>query len=214
MKKSSFKKEIAFERVLFFGDAIVAIAITILALNLKLDVPATEDLTFTDLVLPWKSILAFTLSFINIAGFWKTHHDFFAYIHKMDDRLLTLHIMWLFFIVTLPFSTTVLSLHFSNSPAIFLYSLNILLITLVQFFISEYAMMRENFSNEDSISDEVRKRFQIMCQLDIINGVIAVVLSFFFPVLAFILLFTKVPIFVIATIYMARQRRKKTTTRR
>ncbi len=126
----------------------------------------------------------------------------------MDERLLTLNIVWLFTIVTLPFTTTVLSSHFADSPAIFLYSLNILLVTVLQNFIWDYSVLQKGFIDNESLSGEGKKRFQTMCNLDMVNGFIAVILSFFFPVLAFILLFTKVPIFVIGTLYIARQKRK------
>jgi len=73
------KSEIPFERVLFFSDAIVAIAITLLALNLKLELPEGHHLTIQDLLLPWKNYLAFFLSFINIASFWRRHHQMYTY---------------------------------------------------------------------------------------------------------------------------------------
>src|SRR5215831_6336506 len=101
--KEYFKKEIAFERVLFFSDAVVAIAITLLALDLKLNLPAGHRITFKDLLLPWHNYLAFVLSFINVASFWRVHHDFFIYIHKMDERMMFLNTSWLFCIITLPF---------------------------------------------------------------------------------------------------------------
>ncbi|SFC00726.1 Uncharacterized membrane protein [Flexibacter flexilis DSM 6793] len=206
--KESFKKEIAFERVLFFSDAIVAIAITLLALNLKLEIPSGQHLSFADLLRPWKTILAFVLSFINIANFWKTHHDFFIYINRLDRVLVLLNIAWLFLIVVLPFSTTVVSSYFGDSPAIFLYSLNVLLITILQNLIWDYAALRKNFLSPD-IAPEQQRRYALMCNLDMANGAIAVVLSFFHPTLAFVLLFTKVPLFLIGALYILQERRKE-----
>src|SRR5215813_1974425 len=95
----SDKKELGFERFIFFSDAIVAIAITLLALDLKLNVPEGHHVTFRDLAEPWEKYLAFVLSFINVAGFWRTHHLSFTYIRKIDERLLLINLAWLFFIV-------------------------------------------------------------------------------------------------------------------
>jgi len=202
------KKEIPFERVLFFCDAIVAIAITLLALNLKLEVPENHHLTFSDLLLPWKSYLAFFLSFINIASLWRTHHQMYSYIGKMNERTLVYNICWLFFIVILPFSTSTLSTHFGDSSAIFLYSLNILALSVFQNFIWDSSDWKHDFIDAGKLSVDERKRFRIMFNLDMLNGLACVILSFFLPKIAFFFLFFKLPILFFMTIYIASQRRK------
>lgn len=209
--KEYIKKEIAFERVLFFSDAIVAIGITLLALDLKLNVPPGRHLVFEDLLLPWQKYLAFFLSFINIAGFWRIHHDFFIYIKKMDEKIMALNIGWLFFIVTLPFSTGLLSTHFGDAPAVLLYSCNVLFLSVFQNFIWDYAGKKDGFIDTDklSTSKDLEKRVRIMLNLDMINGAIALVMSFFMPKTAFFLLFFKVPLFIFATIFVAAQRRNE-----
>jgi uncharacterized membrane protein len=203
------KKEIPFERVLFFSDAIVAIAITLLALDLKLELPEDHHLTFQDLYLPWKNYLAFFLSFINIANFWRTHHQIYTYINKMNDRTMTYNICWLFFIVTLPFSTSVLSTHFGDSAAIFLYSMNIFALSIFQNFIWDSSDIKQNFVDTEKLSEEERGRFRTMFNLDMMNGLMCVILSFFVPKIAFFLLFFKVPVFFFITIYIAGKRRKE-----
>jgi len=206
--KTIIKREIPFERVLFFSDAIVAIAITLLALDLRLDLPEGHHLTFNDLLLPWKNYLAFFLSFINIASFWRTHHLMYTHIHMMDDRTMGLNTCWLFFIVTLPFSTSILSTHFGDPAAIFLYSMNIFALSVFQNFIWDSSDRRKDFINVEKVSDEERKRFRLMFNFDMINGLICVILSFFMPKLAFFFLFFKIPILFLMTFYIANQRRK------
>ena len=202
------KPEVAYERVLFFSDAIVAIAITLLALDLKLELPEDHHLRFQDLLLPWKKYLAFFLSFVNIASFWRTHHQMYTYINRMSQRTLSYNIGWLFFIVTLPFSTSVLSTHFGDSAAIFLYSLNIVALSIFQNFIWDSSDIANNFIDEAKISAPDRDRFRVLVNFDIANAVLCLILSFFLPKAAFFLLFFKLPVFFFMTIYLARQRRK------
>lgn len=208
------KKEIPFERVLFFSDAIVAIAITLLALDLKLDFPEGHHLTFDDLLVPWKNYLAFFLSFINIASFWRTHHLMYTYIHKMDNRTMGYNTGWLFFIITLPFSTSVLSTHFGDSAAIFLYSCNIFALSIFQNFIWDSSDLKQDFVDAEKLSDPERKRFRIMFNLDIVNGLICIVLSFFMPKIAFFFLFFKIPVLFFMTLYIARQRSKEVAAKK
>ncbi|MBI1225283.1 MAG: DUF1211 domain-containing protein [Bacteroidetes bacterium] len=209
MKKGYNKKEIAFERVLFFSDAVVAIAITLLALELKIEIPEGEHLTFKHLLSPWHQYIAFILSYINIAGFWRTHHDFFIHIKKQDEKLLYLNISWLFFIIVLPFTTSVLSDHFGDTAAIFLYSLNILLLSIFQNFIWDYADSRTDFVDKESLSSQEIYNMRTMLNLDMLNGLVAIAFSFFQPVLAFFLLFFKIPIFLIVPFIIGGKRRKE-----
>jgi uncharacterized membrane protein len=205
--KDFIKKEVAFERVIFFSDAIVAIAITLLALNLKLEIPPGRPVSFPDLFLPWRNYLAFILSFINIAGFWRTHHNAFVYINKMDDRMMFLNIIWLFLIVTIPFVTTLVSAHFTATPVIFLYSINVFGLSVLQNSIWDYADTR-NYVDKEKLPENARRRFRLIFNLDMINSLISVILSFFLPTLAFIFLFFKLPMYVFATFYLTGKRKR------
>ena len=205
--KDFIKKEVAFERVIFFSDAIVAIAITLLALNLKLEIPPGHSVSFSDLLLPWRNYLAFILSFINIAGFWRTHHNAFVYICKMDDRMMFLNICWLFLIITIPFATTLVSAHFGTTPVIFLYSMNVFGLSIIQNSIWDYADTR-NYVDKEKLSENARSRFRLIFNLDMINSLVCVILSFFLPTLAFIFLFFKLPMFLFATFYFAGKGKK------
>ena len=152
--------------------------------------------------------MAFVLSFINVAAFWRTHHDFFIYIHKMNERMMALNTGWLFCIVTLPFCTSLLSAHFGDSPAIFLYSTNVFILSIFQNSIWDYADAREGYINKEKMDPEYRTRLKLMLNLDMVNGLIALVVSFFYPKTAFFLLFFKLPIFVMIFFYIGVKRRK------
>ena len=197
----------AFERVIFFSDAIVAIAITLLALNLKLEIPPDHRVNFSDLLLPWRNYLAFILSFINIAGFWRTHHNAFVYIYKMDDRMMFLNICWLFLIVTLPFATTLVSAHFAETPVIFLYSMNVFGLAIIQNSIWDYADAK-NYIDKEKLPEIANNRLRLTFNLDMINSLVCVILSFFLPTLAFIFLFFKLPMFLFAAFYLTGKRKK------
>ncbi|TDV35919.1 TMEM175 family protein [Actinophytocola oryzae] len=96
------------ERLVFFSDAVIAIAMTLLALELP--VPHGEDNaevwhSFVEL-LP-NEYLNFVISFAVIGVFWLAHHEFFRKIHAVDAPLRRLNLGWLFFIVLMPFATRV-----------------------------------------------------------------------------------------------------------
>jgi len=211
------EKNLQLERLVFFCDAVVAIAITLLALNIKIENPVGGHLHFSDITKQWKTFAAFSLSFVNIANFWKTHHSFFYYIKKVDEKLLWYNICWLFFIVLLPFSTSLVSSYFFDHTAIAVYSLNTLLIALFQNNIWDYASEKADFIKTESIDTNTAWMFRLFCNLELINALLAIGISFLNPTVAFILLFTKLPIMLIARVFYGGKiresfgdRRKKT----
>ena len=195
------EKNLQLERTVFFCDAVVAIAITLLAFNLKISQVTNGHLGFADIARQWKTVLAFFLSFINIANFWKAHHTFYAHIKKMDERLLWYNIWWLMFIVLLPFSTSLISTYFSDKPAMFLYSVNMLLISLFQNYIWDYASAKPDFIKQETINKEAVFHVRLFCNLEMINAILAIAISFFKPGLAFAILFTKLPMLILARLF-------------
>lgn len=99
----------AAERLTFFSDAVVAIAITLLALEL----PVPEGFSVSELwhsaTHDWFEYVAFVLSFFVIAQQWSGHHRVFKYVTGADGVLVAINFFWLFAIVTTPFATKLLS---------------------------------------------------------------------------------------------------------
>jgi uncharacterized membrane protein len=99
----------AAERLTFFSDAVIAIAMTLLAIEL----PLPEGHTVHDF---WVSArhddghyAAFLISFVAIAAAWNSHHDIFRYVRRVDTRARTLNTSWLLMIVLTPFATRLLT---------------------------------------------------------------------------------------------------------
>ena len=89
-----------------FSDAVFAIAITLLILEIK--VPPAPLLP-SGLVSLWPSYLAYAISFVVIGAIWINHHAMFALIKATNQRLLLLNTLQLLFVAFLPFPTAVLA---------------------------------------------------------------------------------------------------------
>lgn len=100
------------DRLLYFTDAIVAIAATLLILPLVDeasgffhgdDPPPTTE--FLREFAP--ALLAFAISFVVIVRLWAVHHRLFATVVAADGRLVSLDLAWAFTIVFLPLPTEI-----------------------------------------------------------------------------------------------------------
>lgn len=94
------------ERTQFFSDAVFAIAITLLILEIR--VPAEGPLGHALLQL-WPSYVAYVISFLVIGAIWLNHHLMFAKLAKADSALMILNLMMLMAVAFLPFPTAVLA---------------------------------------------------------------------------------------------------------
>jgi uncharacterized membrane protein len=185
------ERNLELERLVFFSDAVVAIAITLLVLDLKLDkATVVGTLQFSDVTGLWEKFSSFLLSFLMIALFWLIHHGFFSHIRKVDEPLAWANIFWLLFIVTLPFSASLASAYPNETVSTFIYALNILMITVFQNMIWDYVAARPEYLKEGT-KPEIVKDNRVYCNVAMVNGLIAVGFSFISPGIAFLILFTR-----------------------
>ncbi|HEX2317382.1 MAG TPA: TMEM175 family protein [Streptosporangiaceae bacterium] len=114
---------IEYDRVLFFSDAVFAIAITLLAVELHVPSTAANIATSKELSHAADSLLGFGISFAVIALFWLGHHGMFRYITAIDRPLIILNLLFLGTIAFLPYPTSVLSVHsLSDRDAVIFYA--------------------------------------------------------------------------------------------
>ncbi len=95
----------AAERLAFFTDAVVAIAITLLALDLKVPEGASWSAIWSAIGANANGYVAFLISFFIIANAWTSHHALFRYITRSDARMLWTNLLWLLMVVVAPFVT-------------------------------------------------------------------------------------------------------------
>jgi uncharacterized membrane protein len=98
----------ASDRLISFTDAVVAIAITLLALDLPVPAGHTAFAFWASVRNDSGQYLAFLISFAAIAGGWSQHHELFRYARGTDPRMKSLHLAWLLTIILLPFATKLL----------------------------------------------------------------------------------------------------------
>lgn len=97
--------ERALGRIGAFSDGVMAVAITLLVLNIE--VPTLEHgQALADALwdlLP--SLGAFVLAFALVGRFWVIHHNLFEKLDDFDSSLMTLNLVFLALIVLIPFSS-------------------------------------------------------------------------------------------------------------
>jgi uncharacterized membrane protein len=108
----------AVDRLTLFSDAVVAIAITLLAIDLPIPTGGTVAEFWSSVQQNAGHYAAFSISFLAIAAAWAHHGDIFRYLISMDPRLRTLNTVWLLTIVLNPFATRLLTSHGHETIAV------------------------------------------------------------------------------------------------
>lgn len=105
------KHDFLIERIAFFSDAVFAIAITLMAIEIhppqinKGDTDAVAWEKFKELL---PEFLGLFVSFWLIGSAWLRHHQLFKYVDNFDIGFMTINLCLLFAIILFPFSTSFL----------------------------------------------------------------------------------------------------------
>jgi uncharacterized membrane protein len=137
------EKELELERVVLFSDAVFAIAITLVVIDIKWpDMP--ESLASVDvmrLLRPtWLSFIAFAISFWYIGRSWVLHLRLCRLLRRYDAGLIRRNLLFLFFIVTFPFTASGVFAHVRAGFLfpVYLYLVNVVMVSLTHFILCRY----------------------------------------------------------------------------
>ena len=124
------------DRLLALSDGVVAIALTLLVLQLK--VPSMSQVTDANsaselaaaLGRGGDSLVSYVISFYVVAQFWLVHHRVFQHLAGQQEGLAWLNFAFLFTITIMPFTSALLGDYSNNPLAVDIFALNLLLASL------------------------------------------------------------------------------------
>ena len=166
------------DRIMALSDGIVAIAATIMVLELS--VP--ETITIDSLLVQLPIFYSYMISFVLIYLAWRSHHNAFENAEIIDGKIFLANGLWLFFITLIPFTTALVG----NAPdetlseAIYVVSL---ILWVLSFQFLDIAITK---ANPTAAKDEVRDN---RARLLLFGGyMLALVVAFIIPKLTIIIL--------------------------
>ncbi len=129
-----------------FADGVIAIAITLLILEVKVPEPSTTTSLTAALLRQWPSYAGYAVSFLTIGVIWVNHHHMFKLIARTNHAFLMMNVVFLMAIAFLPWPTALVAAYFEEpggrSAAAFVYALTMVAIAVMFNVVWRYAVAR------------------------------------------------------------------------
>lgn len=138
------------ERLTFFSDAVFAIAITLLVIEIHVPHPADgSDASWLHaLVELLPHFVGFVLSFFVVGALWVAHHRVFGMLRHYDPAIVWPNLLLLMAVAFMPFSSALMSTHPTDRVPEWFYAGNLFVAGLLQHLLIRRAM-KAPFLRED-----------------------------------------------------------------
>ena len=161
ISRDEVKKEFQLERMILFSDAVFAIVITLMAIEIRLpDLSHTVPENYASELISHLApvFLAYTVSFGFIGMIWYQHLKLFSVLRDYDFGLVLRNLVLLFFVGLFPFGATVIASIKGTAVALVIYLSIILLCISAQFFLQRYILIqRPQLRNTQDISAQLNE---------------------------------------------------------
>ena len=187
----SNKKDHRLERLIFFSDAVIAIAITLLIIEIHVPhlTPGDNHAALQQLEELLPSFFGFIVSFTVIGRFWLGHSAALGGMSGYDERLFRPNLLLLMAIVIMPFSTALLSSNLGHLVAATVYNITLTLTSLASLAVIWIAT--DPLSGKSEHSPEERSGLRNRGTIVVIAALTCILLGLFQPA------FSQLPMFAI-----------------
>lgn len=158
-----------------FTDAVIAIAMTVLILDM---VPPNGD-TFMDLWSMRYKFVVYIISFSAYIIYWKNHHHLFTGVKRISHKAIWLNAIMLFFLTLFNFAISWMDAHISGAAPEILYG-----VVMLGANVSFVLLARQIEILNDGMPHTRLNRFRVW--FTILLNIAAICLAFFWPPIMFI----------------------------
>lgn len=120
------------ERIIFFSDAVIAIAITLLSVQISLPTEIDVNNLSQEIFQLVPKFGIYALSFLIIGNYWVIHHRVFRNIKDYDTRLIWLNVFFLLCIAFMPVPATVIGRFPTEQSAIIFFDVSLAVTGIAQ----------------------------------------------------------------------------------
>ena len=137
------------EHIAFFSDALIAIAVTLLIIEIrapKIESGSSFAQQMHQLQELVPEFISFIISFAIIISQWTRHHELFGNIINYDKKLITLNSLFLFTITIIPFSTSYFAHNNITEVSLpyFVYGLSLISLSVFNFLLFQHCIRKKN----------------------------------------------------------------------
>ena len=168
--RDEIKKEFQLERMILFSDAVFAIVITLMAIEIRL--PHSEkgyqrDELAHALVHLLPIIFAYCVSFVFIGAVWYQHLKIFSLLKDYDKGLVIRNLLLLFFVGLFPFSASIITSAKGADIAFIIYMTIILACITSQYILYHYVVvtrpsLRLNADMTEHVYELKKRKFALI----------------------------------------------------
>jgi uncharacterized membrane protein len=172
--KQEIKKEFQLERMILFSDAVFAIVITLMAIEIHLPESHekyTNETFLKALIHIFPTIFAYALSFFFIGVMWYKHLQMFSLLKDYNKGLIIRNLIFLFFVGLFPFAASlIVGRHQILLPA-FIYFLVIILCLSTQVLLNRFILSSKDIIIKTDLTkhklDAKRRLFLLIAMLSV-----------------------------------------------
>lgn len=177
------------DRVGPFSDAVIAVIITIMVLELK----APEQTTFSALASLWPTALSYAVSYLFIAIIWINHHHLMRFVREPTNRLIWLNFLHLFLVSLVPFATQWAARSRLSSAPVAVWALVFVLVDLAYLAFESAVMAQADCSQ---VPEKARRQARLRSVITVAIFATAGAAAFVSPICAVVLICLALSFFV------------------
>jgi uncharacterized membrane protein len=174
-----------------FSDGVIAVAVTLLVLNIEVPAPGSGHSLGHELLHQWPTYAAYATSFITIGIIWINHHAMISRLARADHPILILNLLLLLSIGVLPFGTNLIATYLreqhGQNLAAAIYAGLFLVMSLAFATLNRHILLRKAHLLSDSLDLERRRQILSRSIAGLIPYVVATAVAAFSPDLTLII---------------------------